>query len=457
MHFGDAKGAHKIFKISFIFFACIGTIGSVILFIFSEKIANYLIQIPEAKYSLIALSPSIFFVSIVAVLRGYFNGRQKFTITAKSQSIEQVYKTVFTILLVELIIFIGRKNTTIMAGAANLATTFATIGSFFYILIIYIYRRKELKKEINLNKNYKITRIRKTIKEIIKVSIPISLSSLISSFNKNIDSFTIVRFLKRNITEEEARIQYGVLSGKIDSLCSLPFSINIVIVTILVPIISKALAKRDYVDVQKKSKMFLLLSLLIAIPISVFMFVFSDNIIEILFPRAQAGGIYLKVSSLSIIFMLLAQTENAILQAFGKVNIPPISFGIGMICKLICNCTLIKIHKIGIFGAIIGNIICNIVACVISGVFLYKELKFKTNVKLKNKLNFFINLIKIFISTFFMIFISIFLNKYLYNFLNKKINTIICISVGMSIYLATLYISGIIQKNELETIFSREY
>ena len=53
---------------------------------------------------------------------------------------------------------------------------------------------------------------------------------------------------------------------------------------ILVPIISKALAKRDYVDVQKKSKMFLLLSLLIAIPISVFMFVFSDNIIEILFP-----------------------------------------------------------------------------------------------------------------------------------------------------------------------------
>lgn len=91
---GDSKGAHKIFKIAFITFALIGLTGSILLFLGSKTIANNWIEIPEAEYSLIALSPSIFFVSIISVIRGYFNGRQNFQVTAKSQSVEQIFKTV---------------------------------------------------------------------------------------------------------------------------------------------------------------------------------------------------------------------------------------------------------------------------------------------------------------------------------------------------------------------------
>ena len=59
-------------------------------------IATWL-QIPEAKYTLMTLSPAIFFVSISSVIRGYFNGRQKMSATAKSQTVEQVFKTALTI------------------------------------------------------------------------------------------------------------------------------------------------------------------------------------------------------------------------------------------------------------------------------------------------------------------------------------------------------------------------
>ena len=45
-------------------------------------------------------SPSITFVTIASVLRGYFNGLDKVSITAKSQSLEQVFKTLITILAV---------------------------------------------------------------------------------------------------------------------------------------------------------------------------------------------------------------------------------------------------------------------------------------------------------------------------------------------------------------------
>ena len=58
-------------------------------------------------------------------------------------------------------------------------------------------KRCEIGQEIAETVNYKPTRIRKTLKKIINVALPISISSLISSFGKNIDSITIVRFLKR--------------------------------------------------------------------------------------------------------------------------------------------------------------------------------------------------------------------------------------------------------------------
>ena len=133
---GDTKGAHIIFKIAFITFAIIGITGTMLLFTYAKPISEKALQIPEAKYSLMCLAPSIFFVSVSSVLKGYFNGRQSLTATAKSQSIEQIFKTVLTIILVEIISKITLKSTKLMAATANLATTIATIISFIYLLRI---------------------------------------------------------------------------------------------------------------------------------------------------------------------------------------------------------------------------------------------------------------------------------------------------------------------------------
>lgn len=438
---GDNKGAHKIFKIAFVTFAIIGIIGSTLLFLGAKVIAVEWIQIPEAEYSLIALSPSIFFVSIISVIRGYFNGRQSFSATAKSQTIEQIFKTVFTIILVELVVIIGKNNTEIMAASANLATTIATVSSFGYIYSYYKLRRREIGQEILETVNYKPTRIRKTIKQILTVAMPISISSLISSFNKNIDSFTIVRFLKQITTEEEAKIQYGILSGKIDSLLSLPFSLNVAFVTALVPSISKSMAKGDKEEVRKKAKQFILISILIALPISAIMFIYSEEILSLLFPNARNGGMYLRVSSISIIFMILAQTINGILQGIGKVNIPAIGFGIGMIFKFICNIILIPNKNIGIFGAIIGNIICNVIACIIAITVLYKSL----NIKFQFRKNIF----KAILATIIMSVISIYLFNRLKCIRLDNMAIIVTLLVSVIIYLALIILLKVFSAEEI--------
>lgn len=367
---GDNKGAHRIFKIAFFTFALIGITGTVLLFIGAKTIANVWLQIPEAEYSLIALSPSIFFVSITSVIRGYFNGRQSLSTTAKSQSIEQVFKTLFTIILVEIVVILSKKNTILMAAAANLATTVATFFSFTYIYIYYRKKKSEIAQEIKQSVNYKVTRIRKTIKQILKESIPISLSALMSAFNKNIDAFTVVRILKNFMTESQAKIQYGILSGKIDTLCALPLSINSAFITGMVPSIAKSVALGEEKRVRKKVKTFLVITTIIAIPSTLGMIIFAKLILKILFPNASSGVLLLQINSVSIIFSLLAQTVNGILQGIGKTNIPVISSVLGLIVKLVCNVCLIKNEQIGINGAAIGNIMCNLIVFLVGLGFL---------------------------------------------------------------------------------------
>ena len=65
---GDNKGAHRIFKVAFVTFALIGTCGTCILFFGANYIANTFLRIPEAELTLVALSPSIFFVSITSAI-----------------------------------------------------------------------------------------------------------------------------------------------------------------------------------------------------------------------------------------------------------------------------------------------------------------------------------------------------------------------------------------------------
>lgn len=282
---GDSRGAHRIFKISFVTFALIGLAGTMLLFFGAHFIAYDLLEIPEAELTLVALSPSIFFVAIGSVIRGYFNGREQMKAAANSQTLEQVFKTIFTIVIVEIVSIVSSTNTQLMAAGANLATTLATFSGFFYLYLYYRSRRKQIWQENKSSVYYKPKRIKTILKQIMAVAIPVSLSSLLSAVNKNIDSFTVVRGLKTFMTEAAAKQQYGILSGKVDTLTSLPLSFNIAFAVALVPAIATAAAKGDRKILEKRISYSLLLTLLIGLPCTVRNVYFCKTNPESAFPK----------------------------------------------------------------------------------------------------------------------------------------------------------------------------
>src|SRR5699024_10251440 len=117
-------------------------------------------------------------------------------------------------------------DTRVMAAGAAVATTLSEITCFVYLFKYYTSVRREVANEIKHSVNYKYRGIRRTIKDIIKVAVPMSIAPILGGINKNIDSMTIVRNLKNFMTETEAKLQYGILSGKVDTIVAFPLSFN---------------------------------------------------------------------------------------------------------------------------------------------------------------------------------------------------------------------------------------
>ena len=438
---GDHKGANRIFKIGFATFAVIGLIGTLLLFFGAHTIANSWLQIPESEMTLVALSPAIFFVAISSVMRGYFNGRQTMKVTARSQTLEQVFKTVLTVIVVEIVAILSNTSTELMAAGANLATTAATFLGFGYMYLYYRTIRKEVGNEIASTTNYKHQSIPVIIRRILQVSIPMALSAIMSSLNKNIDSVTVVRGLKTFLSEADAKIQYGILMGKVDTLTSLPLSINIAFATALVPAIAAARAKRDMKTATKRTSFSLLTSMLIGLPCTIGMFIFAQQILNLLFPNANQGALLLQISSFTIIFTILDQTINGALQGFGKVMIPAIALGCGMITKLILNLTLIPIPWIGVNGAAIGSVACHMVAFTIAINVLRK------NIKLDLSFSKFI--LKPIIATLIMAICSYAMFIILNGIMAEKLATILAMLFAVIIYVITIVVLKIFKKEEI--------
>lgn len=372
---GDYRGAHRIFKISLATFAIIGLIGTMILFFGAHFISNVWLAIPEAELTLVALSPAIFFVAIISVFRGYFNGRETMKATANSQTLEQLCKTIFTVLVVEIVAIASGVNTNLMAAGANLATTLATVGSFLYLYLYYRVRKEELGKEIVSSESFPTKSILGTVKSILWVSIPMSLSSILTSINRNVDAMTVKRGLQSFLTESEALKQYGILSGKVDTLVSLPLSFNIAFATALVPAVASAKTKGDMTIANKRVSFSLLVSMIIGLPCMIGMMIFAQPILNLLFPNANEGAFIFQISALQIIFTILEQTVNGALQGLGKIYTPAIALTVGVVVKTILNIVLVPIPWIGAAGAAVATAICHLIAFMIGFIVLKKNME----------------------------------------------------------------------------------
>lgn len=390
----DYKGARKIFRTAMILFSAIGLIATAVLFFGSDIFAHYVIKIEGSQYVMRALAPSLFFVCVSSVIRGYFTGLKNMRATSNSQVIEQILKCTLTIVFVYLSVGMAPE---MMASWANFATSVATVLSFLYLVFFYYRRKAALDSDVKQSDGETVTASPKRLMlSILALSIPISLGSIITAINRVIDTATVSRGIEvafhalipahgsvaaipfpnpLQMNDEIARLS-GLLS-KSDILYNMPLAVNFAFATVLVPYVASAMKVKDYKEAAAKVNYSLLVSILIILPCAMGLITLAEPIYKIIYFSAAEGFELLQLVSVSLIFAALAQTMTGSLQGIGKVFVPAISLLFGCIAKIILNVLLIRIPQINIYGAAISSIACQFISCAICFVVLKKHCKLK--------------------------------------------------------------------------------
>lgn len=410
---------NKVFRVALTLYVSIACVSSVILFCLSDIIANKIIGIEIVSYNLKLLAPIIIVATLESVYAGFFNGIRQMKTTAQIQFIEQFFKTLFTIVLVE---FLSKTTTDskILSVGATLAVATSTIISF---IINYI-----KKKNIQVfSKDFYKTNLstKEILKKLLLFSVPISIGAMLVGINKNSDSFTIMNILAQKIGKIEAQKIYGIIASKIDVLVVLPLAFNITFSTALIPNISEAKSKNDNRLIKLYIENSIFMSLSIGIASSMGLYFYSEDIFNLLFNNSPQGVELLKIASLSIIFSVLIQTFSGVLQGLEKNKITVLATFFGMITKVISNYILVKQDLFLEKGIIMSTIFSNMVVCTI----LFKEIR--KNIKFSFK-RYFIILV---IASGIMIVIIGGMKKFFDLFyINKKIIFVISIIFGIFVY-----------------------
>lgn len=402
----DYKGAHKIFKTALILFSAIGLIATAALFFGAGYIASA-IGYERSVNVMRALAPSLLFVCVSSVIRGYFTGMKNMKATSNSQVLEQIFKCALTIIFVYAAAYfipdmnvdgtVNIEKTPAMAAFANFATSVATVLSMLYLFYFYHKRKSGISEKIQNSAGETLSISGKRLMlAILMISIPISLGSIITAINRVIDTATISRGIEVafanlipahggtdaianptafQLTQEIERLS-GLLS-KSDILYNMPLAVNFAFATVLVPYVASAMKINDVKEAAAKINYSLLISILIILPCAIGLIVLAQPIYNIIYFNAPSGFELLQLVSVSLIFAALAQTMTGSLQGIGKVYVPAISLLFGCAAKIILNVLLIRIPSINIYGAAISSIACQFLSCAICFAVLKKRCDLK--------------------------------------------------------------------------------
>lgn len=444
---GDTKGAQRIFKVAFRFFTTLGLVLSIGLYFGSDFIATNILNVPDVAYVMKVLSPAIVFVAMSAVFRGYFSGQQNMQPTSVSQTLEQFLNCVLSITFVYACI---GKDTYIMAAAGNLSTTFAIVLTFIYLFIYYKKRKLDTSKSIESPEKRKTNK--QLLKTILGISIPITVSSLISVISGVIDTATVSNCMQiaysgiessKEALEQIAMSATGILS-KVDTLVSFPLAINLAFSTALVPAISEALAKKDNETASRRLSFSFFASLIIVLPCAIGFISLAQPILSMIYPTASDGAGVFQIASVSMILTALSQTMTGGLYGVNQSKIPAIAAGIGAVIKFILNMILISNPNINIYGASISSFVYQVIVFIIC----YRVLNSHVNMHIKLKTH----IIKPVISAVGMGIIVYMGYNIMNMFLGNTISTLLAICLGAISYVLLILFTKTLSKEDIMMI-----
>lgn len=367
----DYRGAKRVFNVSLRLLLISGLVFSSALFFGAGwLIDHHFIRDARAYYSIIALAPAVFFVTFLASFRGYLQGWQIMTPTATSECVEQITRVITMLFFADLFMPYG------LAYAAGGASMGAGVGAFCALLVLmWFYSRLKKKFQAEMDAQDESAPLEASshiIKRLLKLALPVSLSSLMLPIGANLDLLIVPQRLEvAGFEVRHATELFGYLTGMAVPLVNLATIFTAAMTISLVPSISESKALGAYEAIRAKIRIAFRVALIITFPCFMGLFFLAEKVAGLIY-NAPGAAPAIQSMSVGILFLGMHQISTGILQGLGRTAIPVINMIIAGIVKVVLSWTLTAIPELGVKGAALATVADFAVAAIINMVFIYR-------------------------------------------------------------------------------------
>lgn len=372
---GRWNNALRIFRVARGLSLVVGGLISALLFFLAKPLITFLGLDPRSYYTVVAISPAILIVSLMASYRGFFQGMQNMVPTAYSQIVEQVVRMMTMIGLAYLLLPYGLEIAA--AGATFSAVTGSLVG--LSLLLVVFFKQKP---QISLNSTDEVNspeRVLKVIHQIASYVIPVTIGALVLPLMSLVDLIFVPQRLQTiGFSVEQATILYGELTGVALVLVHFPGIITSSLQISLIPAISTAYTLKLTDTIEKRTSLALRYAVIIGLPAAAGLFILAEPLCKVIFDVPTAA-IPLRFVAWGVFFIALQQISSGILQGIGQVKLPARNLLIGASVNAIINYTLTAIPFFGIRGAALGTVLGFLTAASFNLISLQKRIRFSVN------------------------------------------------------------------------------
>lgn len=417
------------FQMALVISFVISLLCAIILIVFCEKLA-ILQGNANSTLGYVAIAPALVCASLVAVIKGYFQGIENMIPSSIAMIFEQIVKLVIGLVLSGAWLYKGVEYAVLGAicgvTISELITLFVMTFNYiwykakddykFFIrepsgkiervvfgekcVSLHMYKRHYPKKRRSFRKKLKILYFyddktylshKTAFKNLVHFSLPSTISSLIMPLISLVDSFVIINIFESiGFSSITSTSLYGLSNGVVSSLVSLPVIFTVAFSSAVMPNISSLSSSDNKAELQNRSAFFIKITWVVALLLFVGFVVYSKEIVSILYGKgltSKAIDEYtysirlLIVASSSIIYNCLLSTLVALLNGLNHPNDPTLAMSISAVVRFVVCYTLMLVPQINIFAVFIANAVFMCVSCLICAIKLRQYITLSTNVR----------------------------------------------------------------------------
>lgn len=391
----EYRNTKRIFIFALIFSLCCGVAAFCITF-FGANIFAKVLNYPQSAIALRVLSPALIILSVLGVMRGYFQGLGTMVPTAFSNIFEQIVNAIVSIVAASALYksvttaqeaAYAFENVREAYGAAGgtLGTVCGAAAALAFMIFLFMLYRKTLNRQIANDKSEYVEPAGEILKVLVMTIIPVILSTTIYNISGLIDSGLFSNILKaKGVAEAQKDILTGMFTGNYRLIVNVPIALASALASSLIPSVVKSMTQNNKGSVIRKVESSIKVSMIVAMPCAAGIGALSRQIIGFLFPTSvdpSKVSLMLMVGCLSVVFYSLSTITNSILQGIDKMRIPVIHSAIAILIHVVILVGMLYIFNIDVFCLVICDMLFALIVCVLNARSLRKYIGYKQEIR----------------------------------------------------------------------------